>query len=120
MPSTSGHRHSDSTRHPYTLCRNPKLLNRNEGLIHHNGRRNKSGDVSENEIGLKEDAIATEGRRPNPIPIEELIRHYKEDIMCEHYAVTVGIPKSHLQWDENGIIVRKSTLDGAPKKVIQT
>ena len=55
---------------------------------------------------------------PQPIPEIELINEQRKDTMCQQISLTAGTPKSQFHFDNRGILVRVSPLDGVSQKVV--
>ena len=54
---------------------------------------------------------------PQPIPEIELINEQRKDTMCQQISLTAGTPKSQFHFDNRGMLVRVSPLDGVSQKV---
>ena len=61
--------------------------------------------------------LEREGRF-EPVAPEEFLAAQKDDAYCRDTAQTVGQPGSAFNFDRDGILVRRSTLDGSIQKVV--
>lgn len=64
------------------------------------------------------DPKANDQAKPaDPISLDEILSSQREDIECQNYASTTGLPSCRLEFDNEGLLVTHSPLDGAVQTV---
>ena len=63
-------------------------------------------------------ALVQEQTNVTPIAVEEFLREQASDPYCKRVAETVRIPGSQFEYNHQGYLLRKSSLDGALQKVV--
>ena len=103
----------------YTIC----LVKSPNGEVEdiREGEWEEVDDIFENKNrpGMPEvTAFAVEEKEVMPVTVEELIAEQAKDEYCRSVAESVGKRSSSFAYDRNGVLVRKSRLDGTLQKVV--
>lgn len=77
-----------------------------------------SATLDVHELSVPDPEANDQPKSADPISLDEMLFAQREDMECQHYSSTIDLPSCRFDFDNDGLLVRHSPLDGAVQTVV--